>query len=555
MFYAFLKKGCFQDSVSLMLISRDLSKADDVKRVSVMMGTPANKDVFRETGMWHELLEQAGPNDVCVVIESDQPQEIAAQVEERLEQALAQLAKGRRSASYPVVHSLSQALRIDPESNLALISVAGSYAHEPAMQALEKNMHVMLFSDNVPIAKEVELKRFAQSRNLIVMGPDCGTSVIAGAPLAFANRMPSGGIGIVGASGTGIQEVCSQIALAGRGITHAIGLGGRDLSAEVGGISAQAALGMLAGDEATRVIVFVSKPPAESVAKRIAELMETLGKPVVALFLGTKPQSRQQGNVWFAESLDEAARLAVELDDAEAVAEALPDAAGCRILGLYTGGTLAAEAAGLSAQLLGLKMPAHHDKGVMLDDQGHQIIDLGDDVYTRGRPHPMIDPSVRNDVLLDIAGKRPVEILLVDVVLGYGSHRDPAGAFAVAYEALKQSSNGACRPICIAAVTGTEEDVQVRSAQIEKLQTAGVVVVRNTRQAILVAARLVRPRRQSSANGAALSLLKQKLHVVNIGLREFAQNLQDCQVPCVQYEWAPVCQGNDRLKKLLSRMK
>ena len=555
MLYAFLKKGCFQDSVSLMLISRDLSKADDVKRVSVMMGTPANKEVFRETGMWHETLEEAGPNDVCVVVESDQTQEITSKVAKRLEEALAQLAKGRQSADYPVVHSLSQALRIAPDSNLALISVAGAYAHEPARQALEKGLNVMLFSDNVPVDEELELKRYGHEHGLLVMGPDCGTSVISGAPLAFANRMPAGAIGIVGASGTGIQEVCSQIVLAGSGITHAIGLGGRDLSADVGGISAQDALKMLADDAATRVIVFISKPPAASVAERITALMLNLDKPVVALFLGTRPKSKQAGSVRFAESLDEAARLAVELEKTEKLVDALPHREGGHILGLYTGGTLAAEAACLAAELLKLKPAENHNRGVMLCDRDHLIIDLGDDAYTRGRPHPMIDPSVRTDALLEIADKMPVEILLADVVLGFGSHPDPAGAFAQAFEEVKRRQGNGKAPVCIATVTGTEEDVQVRSRQIEKLRQAGIVVADNTRQAVTAAARIVRSRKNAAAHLPESSLLKDKPKVVNIGLRSFAQNLQDCNVSCVQYEWVPACQGNERLQKLLSRMK
>src|SRR5580704_9603583 len=95
----------------------------------------------------------------------------------------------------------------------------------------------MIFSDNVPIAEEASLKHEARERGLMVMGPDCGTAIIGGVPLAFANAVPRGDIGIIGASGTGIQEVSTLIARAGRGVRHAIGTGGRDMHAEVGGLT------------------------------------------------------------------------------------------------------------------------------------------------------------------------------------------------------------------------------------------------------------------------------------------------------------------------------
>ncbi len=551
MLHAFLKKGSFQDSVSLMLISRDLSKADDVNRVSIMMGTPANKDVFRETGLWHELLSEAGPNDICVVIDSDEDEDIIDIIDNRLETAFANLANGRKAATFPVVHTFKRASDVLPDSNIALISIAGIYAHEPALQALQSGRHVMLFSDNVSVEKEIELKTYGREHGLLVMGPDCGTSIINGAPLAFANRMPRGSIGIVGASGTGIQELCSQIALQGGGITHALGLGGRDLSENVGGISAVTALEMLAHDPDTRVIAFVSKPPAPAVREKVAAAMQMLDKPVVALFLGTVPAKRREGNVFFAYTLDEAARLAMELAQTEAVVDRLPNVAGKRILGLFTGGTLASETAMLLSEALDIPQDTAHADGYMLHADGHAVIDLGDDVYTRGRPHPMIDPSVRSERIDSLIQETDFGVLLIDVVLGFGSHADPAKAVAEAVKTVRKQRREPL--IVIASVTGTEEDPQIRSVQIEKLREAGIVITSGPRESVMLAVRLT-ANRQGAAEDDVPSLLAKQPQVINIGLREFAQDLQSCGVRCVLHQWAPACQGNERLQKLLARM-
>lgn len=436
MIHAFIKKGCFQDSVSLMIISRKLSESENVDDVSVMMGTPANKALLDTTGFWHDDFNHATPNDICVAIRSEAADAgIAQAVMQQLEEALKQLAQGSGSSQ-----ALTQVRRWDsacqklPDANLALISVAGEYAAELANQALDRNLNVMMFSDNVTLEDEIQLKTRAREKGLLVMGPDCGTSMIAATPLAFANVMPEGNIGVIGASGTGIQELCSQIALAGEGITHAIGLGGRDLSREVGGISALTALEMLSADEKSEVLAFVSKPPAETVRLKIVNAMKATGKPTVALFLGYTPAVARDENVWFASSLDEAARLACLLSRVTARRNAIAPVSSGFICGLYTGGTLAAEAAGLLAGHLGVEADDTHQHGMMLDADGHQILDLGDDFYTVGRPHPMIDPTLRNLLIADLGAKPQVRVLLLDVVIGFAARNSMR--YAVDYAAM-----------------------------------------------------------------------------------------------------------------------
>lgn len=554
MIHAFIKKGCFQDSVSLMIISRKLSEAETVDDVSVMMGTPANKSLLETTGFWHDNFETATPNDICVAIRSDiQDDNIAQDIFQQLDEALKTLAQGSGDIqTLPQVRRWESAGQKLPDANLALVSVAGEYAAELAHQALDRDKNVLIFSDNVTLEDEIALKRRARDKGLLVMGPDCGTAMIAGTPLAFANVMPQGCIGVVGASGTGIQELCSQIALGGEGITHAIGLGGRDLSAQVGGMSALSALDMLVADDKTQVLAFVSKPPADVVRDRIVMAMKVSKKTSVALFLGYRSAVQRDENVWFASSLDEAARLTCLLARVTMRRQSLSCACPGVIRGLYTGGTLAAEAAGLLAGYLDVTTdPAHHH-GMMFDAAGHQIIDLGDDFYTVGRPHPMIDPALRNQLITQLATTPDVRVLLLDVVIGYGATDDPASSLAQVYQQASAGRESHQPLFAIATVTGTEQDPQCRSIQIATLEDAGITVVSSLPEAVLLASELVNPplpdiQRQPSA-------LLQGVQVINAGLRRFAQDLQAAGTPVVHYQWAPVAGGNKKLARLLARL-
>ncbi|MDN8552742.1 acyl-CoA synthetase FdrA [Citrobacter werkmanii] len=554
MIHAFIKKGCFQDSVSLMIISRKLSESENVDDVSVMMGTPANKSLLETTGFWHDDFNNATPNDICVAIRTETADESITQaILQQLDESLQQLAQATGgSQTLLQVRRWESACQKLPEANMTLISVAGEYAAELANQALDRNLNVMMFSDNVTLEDEITLKRRAQDKGLLVMGPDCGTAMIAGTPLAFANVMPEGNIGVLGASGTGIQELCSQIALAGEGITHAIGLGGRDLSAEVGGISALTAMEMLGADDKSQVLAFVSKPPAEAVRQHIVTAMKATGKPVVALFLGYTSAVARDENVWFAATLDDAARLACLLARVAARRSSLSTTGDGVIRGLYTGGTLAAEAAGLLAAHLNVTADAQHHHGMMLDAAGHQIIDLGDDFYTVGRPHPMIDPALRNQLITDLGTQPQVRVLLVDVVIGYGATADPAASLVQAWQKAC-AARGHEQPLyAIATVTGTERDPQCRSLQIATLEDAGIAVVSSLPEATLLAAELIRPSQPLSDKSTPPLL--EKVAVINAGLRSFALDLQAAEMPVVHYQWAPVAGGNKKLARLLERL-
>ncbi len=554
MIYAFLKKGSFQDSVSLMLISRKLSESKVVDDVSVMMGTPANKSLLEATGFWDDQFHEATPNDICIAIKTGtEDATIITTIAEALDQELANLAQnqgsGKRLAKARRFESAQQKL---PDANVVLISIAGEYAAELAEKAVDHGKNVMIFSDNVTLEDEIRIKQKAATNNLIVMGPDCGTAMLSGVPLAFANVLPKGVIGVVGASGTGIQELCSQIALLNQGITHAIGLGGRDLSAAVGGVSALSALKMLADDPESKVIAFVSKPPAPEVRQKVLAAMKAINKPVVALFLGATHEKAREDNVYLANTLDQAARIAAQLACVAEYAATAPAVPNQKIAGLYTGGTLAAEIAMLLADELGLETDSQHNKGMMLHADGHQVIDLGDDFYTVGRPHPMIDPTTRQQEIMKLATQKEVGILLVDLVIGYGAEKDPATSLANAVTQMQAARAG--HPIVvIATVTGTEQDPQNRSAQIKILQDANIIVVDNLPEAAVLARTLITP--QPVRPFVEKHGLLQSVKVINAGLRSFAEDMQASGVPVVHYQWAPIAGGNPILINLLKKLK
>ena len=433
-----VRHGAYYDSVTLMLVSR--AAAGEGEDVAVGMATPLNLALLADQGFAVE--DGLGPNDLVIAIR--------AADEEAIEAAMAAVdrelaAKGAPSApaERPAARSLAAAARRDPDLSVAFLSIPGDHVAHEAAAALEAGLHVFCFSDGVSVEVEAALKRRALERDLLFMGADCGTAIIDGVGLGFANAVERGPVGIVGASGTGIQEVCCLLDAAGVGVSHAIGVGGRDLSADVGGLMFRRALELLAHDDGTRAIVAISKPPDPDVAGAIEEAAAAAGKPVV---LG------------FGLTLEEAAARAAEHVGAAlpAFAETLrrPPTPG-DVRGLYSGGTLCGEA----ARIVG--------RGTFTD--------LGDDEYTQGRAHPMIDQSLRLEHLA--AAREPV--VLLDVVLGYGAHPDPAGELAPVVADLDRH--------VIVALCGAAGDPQGLDEQRAKLEEAGAVVTRSNAHAARLA--------------------------------------------------------------------
>jgi FdrA protein len=485
-----VRKGFYLDSVALMRSAQAIAALPGVEEAGLMIGTPANKEILREAGVLGDVGAQAGPGDLIIALRASNEQAAeAAMIEARR-----LLDRPRGALSVGVAwqpRTLRGAIRQMPGANLALISVPGDFAAAEARKALRRGLNVMIFSDNVPLRDEVALKREARDLGLLVMGPDCGTAIIAGVPLAFANAVPRGDIGIIGASGTGIQEVACLIANAGRGISHAIGTGGRDLSGEVGAITTLMAIDLLDRDPSTRHIVLVSKPPAPEVASVVLTRAGKSPKPITLCLIGGTSEGPLPPNVRLARTLAEAAEsvLGRKLAPYQG-ALPKPKGRGRLIRGLYCGGTLCSEAQLIlqrAGQIVASNAPIPGAARLGAKSDAHALIDLGDDEFTHGRPHPMIEPATRDAPLAQALADETIGVVLLDVILGWGSHPDPAGEVARAI-----ASRPAGGPAIVASVTGTEADPQVRSVQVSKLIDAGIVVAPSNAAATTIALQCVR---------------------------------------------------------------
>lgn len=495
-----IKKDTYQDSVSLMLLSTKLQKLAGVARATVMMATQANMAMFAAAGLLTDEVQSANPSDMAIVVEAEDEKALGAALqaaEEFLSGKAAAAASGGEALA--TVRTQQAGIKALPGANIVMISVPGPFAAAEARKALDSGLHVFMFSDNVPVEAEVELKTKAVEKGLLMMGPDCGTAIIKNTPLGFANVIRKGRIGIVGASGTGIQEVSCLIDRMGEGITHAIGTGGRDLSSQVQARTARLGLQALMVDPGTEVIVMISKPPAPEVEEVILSDLRQSCKPVVIMFLGSQ-RTGTEGHLHFTNTLLSCAEAAVALARGGAPAPAGGNVAAPPhpslqaeqkwVQGLFAGGTLAGEAAQILAQLLpGAGGAEHHADGMMLQRDGHRVIDFGDDAYTQGRAHPMIDPRTRNEHLLE-AGRNPeTAVILFDLVLGYGAHPDPAGALVEMAESLRAEGSKA---VLVASVCGTDGDPQGYTAQRQILEQAGVLVASSNAEAAVWTAKIVK---------------------------------------------------------------
>lgn len=576
-----IKKGSYQDSVVLMLLTNKISAMEGINKVSIMMATPANKDIFMASGLDTEELKAAGANDMAIVVDTDDEEIMDKVLAEAEEFLLNQASKGSKKEAAEQVKSWEGALDKLPDANLAVISIPGIYAAVEADRALDENLNVFMFSDNVSLEDELYLKKKAHDKGLIVMGPDCGTGIIQGVPIAFTNNVTPGGIGIVGASGTGIQELTTIIDRLGEGVTNAIGTGGRDLSTTIGGITMLDAINAMAEDDDTKVVIIISKPPAKEVRDMIVKRLENFNKPVVSLFLGERPEVYKK-DFYHAYTLDEAARIAVKLIRNEEVKLEVfkPSVEGGfekeekkTIKGYYSGGTLAAEAAMLIKDTLELSVGLGKQDGFMLNTDGHIVIDLGDDIYTQGKPHPMIDPTKRAECMKEAADDLSTGVILFDIVLGYGSHEDMAAALLPSIEKLKAKAVAENRKLYfVATVCGTKKDIQRYDYQVNLMEEAGVIVCESNKQAVETALHLIGhpfteevkpilPRRQCdeekvyNVSDSVRGLLQNKPKVINIGLRSFEKVLKEFSCEVVQFDWAPPAGGNMELIKALQYLR
>jgi FdrA protein len=548
-----IRRGAYYDSVVLMQLQRGLLTLPGVLDAGAVMATPVNLELLEASGL--RPAQAPSHDDLLIVVKAET--EVAAG--EALAQVDALLTRRRASADVEFrPKSLAAASHQIPEAAWVLVSVPGRFAAGVARDALSLGKNVFLYSDNVSVEDEVELKRQATARGLMIMGPDCGTAIIGGVGFGFANRLRRGSIGLVAASGTGLQAVTSAIDALGGGVSQAIGTGGRDLHGEVGGLTALQALDVLRRDPATEVIVVISKPPQPEVAARLVGAARRTGKPVVLNLIGEAGIRGSLGNLHFAAGLEDAAEIAVELSASASSSPArlAPASTRARYLrALFAGGTLAYEAV-LALQYalapLATNVPLRADQRLddPLQSRGHTILDLGAEAFTVGRLHPMIDNDLRLRRLRQEAADPETAVLLLDVVLGEGAHADPASELAPAIAAAL------ARPdlTVVVVLVGTPEDKQGYASQQERLHASGASVFSSLRQALdavvqrLPAAEPAWPAPvplESFAGPAA----------INVGLETFFDSLVAQGAPAVHVDWRPPAGGDERLMGILAKMK
>jgi FdrA protein len=557
-----VRRGAYYDSVVLMQLQRGLTGLPGVMDAGVVMATPANCDLLATNHLLPDSIP-AGPDDLLIVVKAEDD----SSASEAINQVDSLLAQRRSSVSQDFrPRSLSNAARQLPEANWVLVSVPGRYAANVAREALDLNKHVFLYSDNVSLEDEIALKKTASEKGLLVMGPDCGTAIINGIGLGFTNRVRRGPIGLVGASGTGLQAVTTHIHILGGGISHAIGTGGRDLKSEVGAITAHQALDVLARDEDTKVIVLISKPPASDVATKFLSAAQSIGKPVVIDFIGYPPPARRLGNLCFAASLSEAAEIAVNSNWEFVSGNELP-ITNRYLRGLFSGGTLAYETMlGLQATLSPLYSNAPITNHQLLKDplhsECHTIIDLGDEFFMVGRLHPMIDNDLRIRRMKQEALDPEVGMILFDVVLGDGSHPDPAGELVPVIKEIRErradtivSEAKRSGIEFVAIIIGTDDDPQNLPSQVEQLQDAGVMVFRTATEAVEHVSLRFGASRKNEFTAVNLEKLNQPLAAINVGLESFYESLTSQGAQAVHVDWRPPAGGNEKLAALLQKMK
>ena len=512
--YIEVRKSTYQDSMKLMQLQAVLETIPGIVSCGIAMGTPENKETFKEAGLVSPQIEEAGSNDLCIAIQAENKEALSSGVEEIQKYFLA---KRRVSGFFGQEQvwpkSISSALRRLPDANLTIISVPGQYAAWEARKALSQGLHVFLFSDNVALEDEIELKELATEKGLLLMGPDCGTAMIGGIPLGFSNVVRRGKIGIIGASGSGMQEVCCLIHRMGEGVSQAIGTGGRDLSKEVGGKTFLMGLEALLEDQETEVLVLMSKHCDETAARGVVERTEESRKPIVAFFPNTRfLDEMKQEKLFPAANLEHIAALSVALARGEKIPSPLTQDKAAQAMksllegesigfspeqkylrAFFAGGTLADEANEILPCLLDrvYSFPAS-GKALAIENprvsQGHCIIDMGDDAFTKGKLHPIIDPTLRNERIVREAREGDIRVFLLDVFLGYGAHLDPGTGIArTIAEAKRAYGKKGKSPCFVVSLTGTEGDPQNYNAQKKILEEAGAIVVESSTRAIYLA--------------------------------------------------------------------
>jgi FdrA protein len=489
-------RDTYCDSLRLLVATSVMSEREDVLWAGAVMATPSGRESLAAEGFGEEVIGAAGSNDLVLAVRASDEAAAQAALDSGADAAYAQAPAEPGAGAVAAPRSMARAVEQMPDASVAIVSVPGDYAALEAHHALSEGLHVLLFSDNVTVEEEAELKKRANELGLLVMGPGAGTAVISGIGLGFANAVRQGPVGVVAAAGTGAQEVSALLDRWGVGVSHVIGVGGRDLSERIGGRMARAAVRALDKDPGTKAILLVSKPTSEAVARDV--LGECTSTPAVATFLGLAEVETPPG-VQMARTLEDGALAAAQLvgttpaTTSAGVRKQVEDRLAAlsderrTVRGYYSGGTLCYEAQLIIGELLGnvySNEPLLPDHTLPAPPGAHVLLDLGAEEYTVGRPHPMIDPSTRLEIMHREARDPDVAVVLLDVVLGYGSHEDPAGQLVPVLREIMAEGG----PRVVAYVLGSDTDPQGYAKQRAVLEQIGCLVTETAARAAYAAA-------------------------------------------------------------------
>lgn len=500
-----VRKNNYYDSMILLRINTEIAKMPGVLKAGIMMGTDRNKIILRDYGFWNRAMNESCASDliICLMTEKRRMLEMAlGKIETMIHERVISRKSSFRFSSFDA------AFNALPSANFSIISIPGDFAANEVRKSLRKGINVFLFSDNVSIEEEIEVKNLAVQKGLLVMGPDCGTAIINGIRFGFANVTQKGPVGIIGASGTGIQEVCCLLEQFGNvGISHALGIGGRDLSDRVGGLMCLTAIDLLENDRDTQIIIIISKPPGEKTGYKILERVSKCKKPVILNYIASSIENSLDNNTIFASTFEESAQKAIDKlggaikrRDGSANSDVLKDwindqrtslSKGQKYLrGIFSGGSLCLEALGLLRKSLkGIYSNVPLEEKYKLKDAKvsfkHSIVDLGDDEFTYGRVHPMIDPTLVAERILQEGRDPEVAVIIFDVILGSGAHPNPAAILAEAVKALRMENEKNKRNIIMVShVCGTVGDPQRISIQEKMLRDARVCLATSNQEAV-----------------------------------------------------------------------
>lgn len=498
LFKVFVYKNQYQDSVRLMSISREAAKLDGVSKVLALLGTVSNKDVIARLGLKDPAVDAATASDLMICIEAKDDAAVKAALD-NVQAHLKTKAGGSKAEELKPATIEEAADRLE-DVNFCMISLPGPMAKLDVLSAINRGLNVMLFSDNITIEDEIELKKKAIEKGLLMMGPDCGTAIIAGVPLALANVVRRGDIGIVAASGTGIQEVTCLIDRFG-GITHALGCGGRDLRKQVGGLEMRFGIKKLAATPGNKTLLLLSKPGDPAVLNAVLDEARATGLRTVTCLIGGKPDELNTEGIIFTRTLEEAAFAALGKPVPELV---FPKALDDRIAkldsqrkymrGLFSGGTLCYESLVILDDKFDIESNVPLRKELFLEaptkGKKHCCVDLGEDEFTRGIPHPIIDTGLRGQRLEEDMRDPTCRVIMMDIVLGFGADPDPASKFAAIINRVRKDlPDGG--PIIVCSVCGTDADPQSCAQQEKTLEDAGCFVFPTNAQAAKAVARIV----------------------------------------------------------------